>query len=99
MGQASILLTHLTFASAVTPFHAVFDIVFSPDGTLVATASERVPLRLWRTRDGECIATDSDPEKAPSRNVFSDDGELLVMRGRNGKISILNTGNGHVRVL
>ena len=64
-------------------------IQFSPDGELLATSSRDCALRLWRTRDGTCIAKEAHPEKGPAELAFSEDGELLVMGAHDGTVRII----------
>ena len=64
-------------------------IQFSPDGELLATSSRDCALRLWRTRDGTCVASETHPKKWPAQLAFSEDGELLVMGAYDGTIRII----------
>jgi WD40 repeat protein len=55
-------------------------VVFSPDGTLLASASDYSGLQLWRVADGTLLET-LDPSEYPvylRGIVFSPDGKLLV---------------------
>src|SRR5262245_12637097 len=55
----------------------VMDVAFTPDGTLLATASVDGTVRLWRVDDGGLVGTLSHPEGITSM-ALSPDGRLLV---------------------
>ncbi len=72
-------LARLGTATDVDPLHGVFGIVFSPDGSLVATRSTDQIVRLWSTRGGRPLQELNGYEEARiSDLVFSADGKLLL---------------------
>ena len=61
---------------------------FSPCGKYIASASEDGAVRLWRTRDGSCIATLSGHDSAVFHVVFSPNGKTLVSASSDGSVLI-----------
>ena len=66
----------------------VRDITFSPAEDYVAVSTEDEPMQLWRVKDGRCVARNTQFNKAPAINVFSDDGSMLVTGADDGTISV-----------
>ena len=71
-----------------SPHERLFDAAFSPDGQHIATASEDGTVRVWRVRDGACIATFSEHDDCVSHVAFSADGEVLASGARDGTVCI-----------
>lgn len=57
---------------------AIYDLAFSPDGQLIATAGADGVIKLWRASDGEPIATLSGHTSVVSSVAFSPDGSYLA---------------------
>lgn len=56
----------------------VNDIEFSPDGSMLATASDDTTAKLWRTRDGALLATLSGHSDPVTALAFAADRDLLA---------------------
>jgi WD40 repeat protein len=56
----------------------VFAVAFSPDGTLLATASGDNTARLWDPVTGECVRTLTGHPEPVFAVAFSPDGTLLA---------------------
>ena len=71
----------------------VSDASFSPDGSLVVTASGDGAARLWRVGDGALVRT--LPSKAPVRLArFSPDGTLVASAADDGTVSLWRVEDG-----
>ena len=66
----------------------VCDITFSPAEDYVAVSTEDEPMQLWRVKDGKCVERNTQFNKAPAINVFSNDGSMLVIGADDGTISV-----------
>jgi WD40 repeat protein len=71
------------------------NVVFSPDGNLLATGGYGTAARLWRVEDGQLVRTfDTGPTKGGLTPVFSPDGRWLAIGNRNSTTSIFDVATG-----
>jgi WD40 repeat protein len=67
------------------------DVVFSPDGKLLATGGYGTTVRLWRVEDGQLVRTfDAGPVQGHQTPEFSLDGRLLAIGNRNSTTGIFD---------
>jgi WD40 repeat protein len=67
------------------------DVVFSPDGTLLATGGYGMEVRLWRVSDGKHLSTfGMGPAEGGLTPVFSPDGRRLAVGHRNSNPRIFD---------
>jgi WD40 repeat protein len=71
---------------------AVWDIVFSPDGSRVATAGSDGVVRLFDTTSGEQVLALRGHERAVARVAFSPDGTMLASESVDGTVRIWALG-------
>lgn len=57
---------------------AVYDVAFSPDGSVLATGSYDKTVRLWNVNDGRVLATLQGHQDQVFRIAFSPDGQSLA---------------------
>lgn len=74
--------------------HGVAGAVYSPDGTLFATASADNSAKLWRASDGYLVRTLVGHTAAVQRVAFSADGASVVTAGWDNKLRIWNVADG-----
>ncbi|MDJ0703008.1 MAG: AAA-like domain-containing protein [Leptolyngbyaceae cyanobacterium MO_188.B28] len=65
----------------------VYDVAFSPDGQLIASASRDNTVKLWR-RDGALIKTLDDHRDRVQGITFSPDGTLIASASQDGVINL-----------
>jgi WD40 repeat protein len=63
-------------------------IAFSPDGQLLASASDDHTVKLWRVSDGELLATLSGHYEEVTSVAFSHDGEMLASGSMDRSINL-----------
>ncbi|MFF9178755.1 PQQ-binding-like beta-propeller repeat protein [Streptomyces sp. NPDC014793] len=83
------------------PLHAltghtstVLAVSFSPDGTMLATASRDGTARLWDTSTGRSLHTLTGHTANVSAAVFSPDGTMLATASRDGTARLWDTATG-----
>jgi WD40 repeat protein len=72
----------------------VYGVAFSPDGTLLATASKDTTVRLWRVADGAPLHILTGHTDWVWGVAFSPDGSLLATTGGDGTIRFWRAADG-----
>ena len=68
--------------------------VYSPDGTMLATASQDGVARIWDPRDASLIASLTEHEAAVDDIAFSPDGARLLTGSDDGTAKVWDVGTG-----
>lgn len=76
--------------------HGVRGIAFSPDGTLVATASQDSSIKLWDANTGQAAKTLRGHKGYVDQVVFSPDGTFLASRSNDRTIKIWDVRSGEL---
>lgn len=76
----------------------VNSVVFSPDGSLIASASSDYSVRLWRPNGKQLYKLDGHSKRVTSV-VFSPDGKLIASGGADNTIRIWNIDGKTIRVI
>jgi WD40 repeat protein len=73
---------------------SVYFVVFSPDGQLVASASDDMTVRLWDAKTGEQVQKLEGHEGSVSSVAFSPDGQLVASASRDKTVRLWDTKTG-----
>jgi len=77
---------HLTTLDGHT--NNINDLAFSPDGMIIASASDDQSVRLWRVSDGELLHTLKGHADSVNSIVFSPDGMILASGSTDGTVRL-----------
>jgi WD40 repeat protein len=75
---------------------AVNSVVWSPDATVLATASEDGTVKVWRSGNGSLQHTLTRHERDVMAVAFSRDGTQLASGGADNRICLWDTGSGQL---
>ena len=67
---------------------AIFDLAFSPDGKILASASGDETIKLWRVSDGQRLDTLNQPQAEQFSTSFTPDGKFAVGAGADNRIRL-----------
>ncbi len=70
----------------------VHSLAFSPDGSLLAAASN-AKAGLWRVEDGGLVRDLGEPDYGAAGLAFASNGELLAIGRRNGRVELRRVGD------
>jgi len=87
--------TGAAIQSLPIPNH-VGDLAFSPDGKLLATASDDHKIRIWRTETYELASTLTGHTHYVNGVAFSPDGKLIVSSSHDKTVGIWNVETGQL---
>jgi WD40 repeat protein len=94
---------HAPGQTVETRFNGVIGVSFSPDGELLATASDDLTARIWDANSGQALFTLRGHGHAPVsippfdgviQVAFSPDGEQLATAGGDGTVKFWDVSNG-----
>ncbi|KAH7118230.1 hypothetical protein B0J13DRAFT_486896 [Dactylonectria estremocensis] len=73
---------------------SVTSVAFSPDGTLVASASYDQTVRLWHSNDGACMQELKGHKNSVLSVAFSPDGTLVASASRDRTVRLWRSSDG-----
>lgn len=80
----------------------VNSVAFSPDGTLLASASDDRTVRIWKVEDGTCLRVLKHPraiveqEQKVHSVAFSPDGKLIASGSEDGRVRLWRVQDGTI---
>ncbi len=78
----------------IQPFSAVLNVIFSPDGQLLATSNANGEIQIWQLQDGQCLQTLIGHHNWVRGISFSPNGLLLVSTSDDLTIKIWDVQTG-----
>jgi len=76
------------------------DVVFSPDGKLLATGGYTTEAKLWSVESGKLVhKLDCGPNEGGLRPVFSPDGQTIAVGNRNSVTNVFDVATGKRRLI
>lgn len=79
------------------PFSAVLNVIFSPDGQLLATSNANGEIQIWQLQDSQCLQTLIGHHNWVRGISFSPNGQLLVSTSDDLTIKIWDIQTGTVQ--
>ena len=76
--------------------HGVASVVFSPDGTQIATASADTTAKLWDIQTGQLLLTLTEPTGWINSVAFSPNGQLIATGSSNNTAKLWNVQTGEL---
>jgi WD40 repeat protein len=77
-------------------FKSVQGVAFSPDGQLIASASEEGTVNVWNAETGKLLRSlGKNNTGSLDAIAFSPDGQLIAAAGYDGEIKLWQTASGH----
>ncbi|OJJ78054.1 hypothetical protein ASPBRDRAFT_37273 [Aspergillus brasiliensis CBS 101740] len=87
----------VTLSTLTEHSSSVNSVAFSPDGSILASASSDTTIRLWKVATGELYSTLSGHSAAIHSVAFSPDNRTLASASRDGNINLWEVATGLLR--